>query len=102
MPKFRWCSISFVVSFHYLIIAGRDLGQLLDSGDFSDFTLHVGRRSFKCHKAILSARSPFFQAMFRDQTNQESLTGEVGLLWFRYVNHFLSNIFTLLKSDLII
>ncbi|EFO25382.1 BTB/POZ domain-containing protein [Loa loa] len=58
---------------------GRDLGQLLDSGDFSDFTLHVGRRSFKCHKAILSARSPFFQAMFRDQSNQESLSGEVNL-----------------------
>ncbi|KAL4002321.1 BTB/POZ domain family protein [Acanthocheilonema viteae] len=58
---------------------GRDLGQLLDSGDFSDFTLHVGRRSFKCHKAILSARSPFFQAMFRDQHNQESLSGEVNL-----------------------
>uniref|UniRef100_A0A0R3S6M2 BTB domain-containing protein n=1 Tax=Elaeophora elaphi TaxID=1147741 RepID=A0A0R3S6M2_9BILA len=58
---------------------GRDLGQLLDSGDFSDFTLHVGRSSFKCHKAILSARSPFFQAMFRDQNNQESLSGEVNL-----------------------
>ncbi|OZC11432.1 hypothetical protein X798_01289 [Onchocerca flexuosa] len=58
---------------------GRDLGQLLDNGDFSDFTLHVGRRSFKCHKAILSARSPFFQAMFRDQTNQESVSGEVNL-----------------------
>ncbi|VDK74082.1 unnamed protein product [Litomosoides sigmodontis] len=58
---------------------GRDLGQLLDSGDFSDFTLHVGRRSFKCHKAILSARSPFFQAMFRDQNNQESVSGEVTL-----------------------
>ncbi|VDP21153.1 unnamed protein product, partial [Onchocerca flexuosa] len=68
-----------VVDFHYLIISGRDLGQLLDNGDFSDFTLHVGRRSFKCHKAILSARSPFFQAMFRDQTNQESVSGEVNL-----------------------
>uniref|UniRef100_A0A915PR54 BTB domain-containing protein n=1 Tax=Setaria digitata TaxID=48799 RepID=A0A915PR54_9BILA len=58
---------------------GRDFGQLLESGDFSDFSLNVGRRSFKCHKAILSARSPFFQAMFRDQTNQESLRGEVNL-----------------------
>lgn len=62
-----------------LLVSGHDLGHLLDSGDFSDFTLHVGRRSFKCHKAILSARSPFFQAMFRDQNNQESLSGEVSL-----------------------
>ncbi|KHN82018.1 BTB and MATH domain-containing protein 41 [Toxocara canis] len=54
----------------------RDLGQLLDSSDFSDFALQVGRRTFRCHKAILSARSPFFQAMFRNQSNQENVAGE--------------------------
>uniref|UniRef100_A0A915B6Y3 BTB domain-containing protein n=2 Tax=Ascarididae TaxID=6250 RepID=A0A915B6Y3_PARUN len=58
---------------------GRDLGQLLDSSDFSDFALQVGRRTFRCHKAILSARSPFFQAMFRNQSNQENVAGEATL-----------------------
>ena len=50
---------------------------MFDSGDFADFTLFVGQRSFRCHKNILSARSPFFQAMFRDRANQESVKGEV-------------------------
>ncbi|VDN05920.1 unnamed protein product [Thelazia callipaeda] len=60
-------------------ILGHDFGQLLVSGDFSDFALKVGGCSFKCHKAILSARSPFFQAMFRDENNQENTKGEVNL-----------------------
>ncbi|VDN19124.1 unnamed protein product [Gongylonema pulchrum] len=55
---------------------GRELGHLLDTGDFSDFTLNVGRRAFKCHRSILSARSAFFQGMFRDQNNQECTSGE--------------------------
>ncbi|VDM40339.1 unnamed protein product [Toxocara canis] len=59
-----------------MVLVGRDLGQLLDSSDFSDFALQVGRRTFRCHKAILSARSPFFQAMFRNQSNQENVAGE--------------------------
>lgn len=63
----------------YISPFGRELGQLLDSSDFSDFTLHVGRRSFRCHKAILSARSPFFQGMFRNQSNQENVSGEATL-----------------------
>ncbi|VDK77028.1 unnamed protein product [Anisakis simplex] len=60
-------------------VLGRDLGRLLDNGDHADFSLIVGRRTFRCHKAILSARSPFFQAMFRNQTNQENVAGEVAL-----------------------
>uniref|UniRef100_A0A0N5AE00 BTB domain-containing protein n=1 Tax=Syphacia muris TaxID=451379 RepID=A0A0N5AE00_9BILA len=63
----------------YVSPFGRDIGQLFDTGDFADFTLYVGRRSFKCHKAILSARSPFFQGMFRNHTNKESVKGEVTL-----------------------
>lgn len=58
-------------------ISGRDLGYLLDTSDFTDFTINVGRNSFKCHKAILAARSPFFQAMFRNSKNQENVMGEV-------------------------
>lgn len=83
-------STEYSESNNYLFL-GRDIGQLFDTGDFADFTLYVGRRSFKCHKAILSARSPFFQGMFRNHTNQESVKGEVGHNFFLFNHRFVLN-----------
>uniref|UniRef100_A0A914W4P9 BTB domain-containing protein n=1 Tax=Plectus sambesii TaxID=2011161 RepID=A0A914W4P9_9BILA len=58
---------------------GRDMGSLLDSKEHADITLVIGRRTFRCHKAILSARSPVFAAMWGHQENQEVQTGEANL-----------------------
>ena len=44
---------------------GQQLGSLLDTATLSDVTLAVGNEEFKAHKAILSARSPVFRAMFK-------------------------------------
>ena len=41
-----------------------DLGQLFDSSQFADVTLTCSAREFRCHKAILVARSPVLAAMF--------------------------------------
>ena len=40
------------------------LGHLFDSGRMSDITFIVGRRYFKAHKIIMSARSSVFAGMF--------------------------------------
>jgi hypothetical protein len=42
-----------------------DLGGLFESGEHSDVAVECGDRTFDCHKAILSARSETFAAMFR-------------------------------------
>lgn len=52
------------------------MGSLLDSGTFSDVTLCTRGREFKAHKAILSARSPVFGAMFEHEM-EESRKGRV-------------------------
>ena len=36
----------------------------LSTGRNADVTVHVGEQTFRCHKVILSAMSPFFYAMF--------------------------------------
>ncbi len=46
---------------------GEDLSVLFESPNFSDVTLTCGNREFKMHKAILSARSAVFNAMFESQ-----------------------------------
>ncbi len=40
------------------------LGHLLDSGRMSDILFTIGRRKFKAHKTIMSARSPVFAGKF--------------------------------------
>ena len=54
----------------------RHMGSLLDSDTFSDVTLCTRGREFKAHKAILSARSPVFGAMFEHEM-EESRKGRV-------------------------
>ena len=49
----------------------QQLGALLETTALSDVTLSVGKKEFKAHKAILSARSPVFRAMFRDDSFKE-------------------------------
>ena len=44
---------------------GQQLGSLLETATLSDVTLAAGNEKFKAHKAILSARSPVFRAMFK-------------------------------------
>jgi len=41
-----------------------DLGQLFESSQFADVTLTCSAREFRCHKAIMTARSPVLAAMF--------------------------------------
>lgn len=49
------CTVSF----------SEDIGNLFNNKELSDFTITCGDRKFFVHKAILSARSDFFAAMFR-------------------------------------
>ena len=48
----------------YLSIMSSGLESMLDSGQHSDVTIVVGERLFQCHKVILGAISPYFEAMF--------------------------------------
>ena len=41
-----------------------DYGNLFESSAHSDVVLKCGSRTFSCHKAILTSRSPVFEAMF--------------------------------------
>eukprot|EP00128_Syssomonas_multiformis_P011362 Colp12_sorted_trinity150504_noHs@22492 len=43
------------------------MATLLERGTHSDVTFYVDGEPFKCHKAILSVRSPVFEAMFGNQ-----------------------------------
>ena len=53
-----------------------DLNELLENGNFSDFTLIVGDQRFPVHKSMLAARSPVFAAMFGHHEMEESKQGE--------------------------
>ena len=52
-----------------------DMESLLESGTLADVTIKCERKSIKCHKAVLSARSAVFRAMFqhdmRENKNNE-------------------------------
>ena len=56
-----------------------NLRNLLDDPVHSDITFIVGEQSdrLKAHKAILSARSEYFRAMFKEGGMAESLENEV-------------------------
>ncbi len=62
-----------------------DFGSLLKDGFLSNVTIVAGGKEFKAHKAILSARSPVFRAMFehdmreavQNQVTIEDLSPEV-------------------------
>ena len=41
------------------------------TGDESDFTLHTMNRTYKLHKAILTAQSPVLAAMFNQELTQK-------------------------------
>lgn len=45
---------------------GEDFSKLYDDKDSADFTLISGNQQFKVHKNILMARSPVFNAMFKN------------------------------------
>lgn len=48
----------------YLDTLTGGLESMLSSGQHSDIEVIVGKRSFRCHKVILCAMSPYFEAMF--------------------------------------
>lgn len=52
--------------------------NLLNTGGFSDITLHVNGESIKAHKCILSSRSAKFNAMFTSNL-MESVTDNVNI-----------------------
>ncbi|KAL3178137.1 hypothetical protein MRX96_038658 [Rhipicephalus microplus] len=42
----------------------RRLRQFFDDGQLCDVQLHVGSRSWRCHRLVLACCSPYFHAMF--------------------------------------
>ena len=53
-----------------------DFGTLLKNKKFSDFKIQCGGKSFDCHKNVLSARSPVFEAMLQHDM-RENTTNKV-------------------------
>jgi len=74
---------------------GEDFGSLLKSGELADFTILVDGHTFKCHKAVLAARSPVFKTMFTTDM-QEKETQEVKIVDFpkRAIQLMLQYIYT--------
>ncbi|KAK0409978.1 hypothetical protein QR680_004875 [Steinernema hermaphroditum] len=60
---------------------GECLTAIFKSEAFADIDIQVAKtgRIFKCHKAILAARSSFFHAMFSHKETTENVTGTVRL-----------------------
>jgi len=54
----------------------RGLLELLHTGDLADVDVVVGEKTFRCHKAILGAKSPFFKAAFMHDM-REKATGRI-------------------------
>ena len=52
-------------------ILGSDLMSFLEGGAYSDVIVIAGEGTFKAHKAILTARSPVFRAMFDDRGSRK-------------------------------
>jgi len=77
--------VKLQVSFHLTFDSSRvtetipkiiqDRLDLLDSGNYSDFTIIVGEANIKAHKCILAQQSEYFRAMFecgmKEATNSE-------------------------------
>jgi hypothetical protein len=55
----------------------QDLSKLLDDKKVTDVKIVCNGETFKCHKAILAARSDVFAAMFEMSGSTEETTGEV-------------------------
>jgi hypothetical protein len=53
-----------------------DLKGLLADTEYTDFVIKCGGKTFNCHRAILSARSPVFKAMLASGM-EEARKGEV-------------------------
>ncbi|KAH9387895.1 hypothetical protein TYRP_009094 [Tyrophagus putrescentiae] len=51
-----------------------DYQALLDSGDYSDVTLILGDQKIPAHKAVLSARSGYFAAAFKENPETSELS----------------------------
>jgi hypothetical protein len=77
----------------------QDLAKLFDDKKQTDFNIVCDGETFKCHKAILAARSEVFYSMFQMSGSTEKKTGEVkvedidaktmkSLLMYMYKNHF--------------
>lgn len=60
----------------YLDAMSNGLERLLNTQNFSDTTIMAGTYTVRCHKAILAAISPYFEAMFTSGM-RESVTGVV-------------------------
>jgi hypothetical protein len=60
---------------------GQQFRSLLRKGSHADVTFVVGeeKETFEGHKVILSARSEFFEAMFRPGCMRESCKGEINM-----------------------
>lgn len=55
-----------------------DMSELFENSNFSDVTLTCGNKEFRMHKAILSARSAVFSAMF-DSQMLEGISNKVNI-----------------------
>lgn len=60
----------------YLELLCDSMKRLWTTGDHSDVTIEVGEKTFNCHKSILAAMSPYFDAMFSSGM-RESISGQV-------------------------
>jgi speckle-type POZ protein len=56
----------------------RSLKQLLSSGDIADVVIDVGGVHLSAHRCILSARSPVFHAMLKNEMT-ERVTGTISI-----------------------
>ena len=60
----------------------RGLLELLHTGDLSDVDVVVGEKIFRCHKAILGAKSPFFKvALLLLVTHLSSMYLHFNIFW---------------------
>ena len=50
----------------------RDISALFNNSEFSDCEVVCSKKSFKCHKNILSCRSPVFEAMISSDAGMNS------------------------------
>lgn len=68
------------------------LGNLLDNGNYSDFTIHAGDKEFRVHKNIISLDSPVLEMMFNcglDETKLNSGSVDCDPEIFQYILDFI-------------